>query len=334
MIHAFITALESWPEGSAQRRLAETEDVLWYHLVNALPIPASTRKMTLPNGEEQAADRPNRGAAIAFANRAQALLLAGKPQKALQSARRAVKASPAYLKAHHREMKALEALGLSEEAAEVRREMSEYEMLRASSMQEGLALVAVGWIDWIRAKMIYLPVRFAEAAQALADVLPEGERRVECRASIVPFQRGQGLMLSLVEGPEQRRLDCLDFYMVDTEHGELADMPPDGHASEQALRYTPHLIGKFIEELEDYGLTTVSVMCGQGLTEHVRQVEQELKQGSRPERGDEFGIRPMPGLVVYRASSTAASEDSGVQPPAFDFSPGAMAAAAARMGLT
>ena len=95
----------------------------------------------------------------------------------------------------------------------------------------------------------------------------------------------------------------------------------------------PKLIGKFIEEVGEYELVTVSVMCGQGLTEHVQLVDQQLKQGSVSQNGKDFYIRPMAGLVVSPASSTAASEDSGVPPPAFDFSEGAMAAAAARMGV-
>ena len=114
----------------------------------------------------------------------------------------------------------------------------------------------------------------------------------------------------------------------------MADAPPDRHASERALATVPHLIGKLIEELEEVaGLTTMSVMCGQGLTEHVQLIDQKLTQGSREERGDEDGVRPMPGLVVFRASSTGASEDSGVPCPAFDFSPDTMRANAARMGL-
>ena len=81
------------------------------------------------------------------------------------------------------------------------------------------------------------------------------------------------------------------------------------------------------------GLKTVSVMCGQGLTQHAALLEAKLKQGSRDVFGEESGIRPIEGLVVFRASSTGASEESGVAPPEFDFDPGVMAASAARMGL-
>ena len=46
----------------------------------------------------------------------------------------------------------------------MRQEMSKYEMTRASPMQEGLALVDVGWIDWVRAKMMHMAARFAVVA--------------------------------------------------------------------------------------------------------------------------------------------------------------------------
>ena len=67
--------------------------------------------------------------------------------------------------------------------------------------------------------------------------------------------------------------------------------------------------------------------------ETVTLLEAKLKQGSRDVFGEESGIRPIEGLVVFRASSTGASEESGVAPPEFDFDPGVMAASAARMGL-
>ena len=110
-LNAFIEALDSWPEGSAQRRLVDTDDILWEHVVAQLPMPLLPRKMQLPNQEEEEAEHPNVGAAIAWANRAQAFLAAGKPEAALDSAKKAAEANPAYLKAHYREMKALEAIG-------------------------------------------------------------------------------------------------------------------------------------------------------------------------------------------------------------------------------
>ena len=85
-----------------------------------------------------------------------------------------------------------------------------------------------------------------------------------------------------------------------------------------ALKYAPHVVGKCIVELEAWGLKTVSVMCGQGLTQHVALLDAGLKQGTKDVFGEENGIRPLEGLIVFRASSTGASEGSGVEPPLFD----------------
>ena len=90
-------------------------------------------------------------------------------------------------------MKAHETLGLWRRrrgCARRRKETSKYEMTRASPMQEGLALVDVGWIDWVRAKMMYMAARFAVAAKAMADLLPcpraSGESSVAPRS--FPFR--------------------------------------------------------------------------------------------------------------------------------------------------
>ena len=53
--------------------------------------------MKLPNGTTLVAKYPNKGAAIAWSNHAQALLLAGDAEAALVSARKATEADPEYL---------------------------------------------------------------------------------------------------------------------------------------------------------------------------------------------------------------------------------------------
>ena len=283
--------------------------------------------MQLPDGGSWTAKFPNKGAAVAWANRAQALLLAGAPDRALRSARRATDANPEYLKGHHRVVKALEALGRREAAAELRQQIREYPLARSMYPAESLALLHAGWIDWVRASMIYGPTRFRAAAEHVAAALQEGERkRVEVRASLVPFQGGQCLMLTLVYGLSDE-VQCMDFQMVDNRNADICDRPPNGHASPKALEHAPMRIGVFIEELADYGLAAVAVMCGQGLTEHVALVERQLKQGC-----PQGMPPPFEGLVVYAAASTAASEDSGVAPPLLS-SPAAMAATMARLGL-
>jgi len=140
-IHAFISALEAWPEGSAQRQFVENEDLLWTSLVERLPVQHTQRDMQLPDGGSWTAKFPNKGAAVAWANRAQALLLAGAPDRALRSARRAADANPEYLKGHHRVVKALEALGRREAAAELRQQIREYPLARSMYPAESLALL-------------------------------------------------------------------------------------------------------------------------------------------------------------------------------------------------
>ena len=70
---------------------------------------------------------------------------------------------------------------------------------------------------------------------------------------------------------------AVDVQMVDTDNADIADQPPHGHASAQALEYAPIVIGKYIHELASWELQTVAVMCGQGLVEHVDYIDQKLK---------------------------------------------------------
>ena len=91
MIHAFIQSLESWPEGSAQQRLAATRDVLWDNLINTLPMPPMDREMEA-GGEVLSAAHPNKGAGIAFANRAQPSSPPASPAR--RSRARAVRPPP------------------------------------------------------------------------------------------------------------------------------------------------------------------------------------------------------------------------------------------------
>merc|ERR1711957_788377 len=52
IIDAFISALESWPAGSAHSILAENNDVVWANIVPKLPIPPLPRTMDVPDGGE------------------------------------------------------------------------------------------------------------------------------------------------------------------------------------------------------------------------------------------------------------------------------------------
>lgn len=340
LVDAFISALETWPAESAQRKLFDNHDLLWFSVVPKLPISRYSADRTIPtaNGTDLVGKYPNKSVAIAWANCAQALLADGKPQDALESARQATEANPEYLKGHHREMKALEALGRTAEAKKIAEEMRDFSLARSTYPAESLALLQVGWIGWERAQLIYNPTRFSEAAKQVASELTadlemfgQVEMKVEARASIVPFQGGQCLMLSLVygNGMETREVQCMDFYMVDHQHAEIADRPPNGHASPQALTHAPMRIGVFIEELKAYDLVTVAVMCGQGLTQHVDLIKEKLETGCR------HGMHPpMNGIIVYAAESTAASEAIGTYAPLDDIGrAAAMEAMMARLDM-
>ena len=94
--------------------------VAYMHNVSpALPQPNLTT-----TGYQVQVQEPNKAASIAWANRSFALLCVENRTRAdleesLECAERATKLNPEYVKGHHRKMKALEALGRKEEAAEI-----------------------------------------------------------------------------------------------------------------------------------------------------------------------------------------------------------------------
>ena len=303
-LRALVEALETWPEGSPQRALADNGDLVCQSILSHLSVPPDEQVMKLADGTPLIAQFPNKGAAIAWSNHAQTLMVAGDVEGALVSARKATRADPSYVKGHHREMKALERLGRREEASRVQQAIRNYERARETFPAESIALLGVGWIGWHDASMVYNPARFHQAAEHVAAQLVPPRwptKKVEVRASIVPFQGGQALMLTLLYGMRST-VECMDFIMLDDKNGDLADMPPNGHASAQTLAHAPMRIGVFIEDLAQWSLRTVAVMCGQGLVEHAEHVEEKLKEGHG-------GMHPPihPDVVVYPAESTAAA---------------------------
>ena len=326
-VAALVAALEEYPEESPQRMVVENEDLFLTSICGHLSIQKTREEVELKNGSMLKAEYPNKAAAVAWANRAQALLMAGVPERALRSARRATEANPEYLKGHHRVMKALEALGQRKEAVKVKKQMEEYPLVRAMYPSESQALLHCGWIEWERAQIVYSPLRFRAAAEHVAASMTSEVKRVEVRASLVPFQGGQCLMLSIVYGFHSE-VQSMDYIMVDAKNAHICDRPPNGIASPKALQYAPMRIGVFIGDLAAHGLTVVAVMCGQGLTDHVTLVEERLRQGC------ENGMHPpYDDLIVYAAHSTAASEDAGIAfgSGSADWS-GSMRAMMARLG--
>ena len=348
-VNAFFDALHEAPAHTAQRQFFDIEPLIG-QVLKYLPH-AYSRKSAL-DGKTYAA--PNNNAAVCLANLSAAWLLDGEPNKALRAAKKATKADPGYLKAHRRELNALQALHRRQAMAmrelksrpvapprqanldagakllaryakaiqEKRDELADYEQARAAYPTEALALLTAGWIDYERAACIYGPVRFMACLESLTG--PDGPlknwKKVEARASLVPFQGGQVLMLSLcytVVNGMDNVINCLDWIMVDESNGDLADKPPQGVASEKSLQYAPMRINMYVEELTERGLEVVSVMLGQGLTDQVDLIDKTLREGSPI-----MEVKTFDDVLVYHAASTAASEDNGVpmnpDPRSFD----------------
>jgi hypothetical protein len=314
MINAFTEALETWPENSPQRALAELDDIIVDKvLAEHLFVGLGEERFDFPehhqandDGErEWRCKKPNRAAAIALANRAQAFLLAGLPRRALSNAERATAADPSYVKAHHRVQRALEELGDKEGARRKAEEIHDYTVCRKFLPTENQALLTAGWIDWPAYSLVWSPGRTEAILTHLVEELEESERRIEVRVSLVPFQGGQGMMLSLVYGPtssfKMGNILAAAFIMTDADNGEMADRPPNGHASQRTLTHAPPLIHNFIEKVERRGLSVKTVMVGQGLFDHHALVRERL-------------VAEGHGAFVYQADSTAASEDAGIPP--------------------
>ena len=303
VMQALFDALQTWPEESAPDRVVHTVELTTEILSFLAPDKPLERSLDVGNGKTMKAKYPNKGAGIAWSNHAAACLGAGDAQEALESARKATEADPSFVRAHRREMKALRQLGRRDEAKEIEDEIRDYEKLAAGYPSESLALIQVGWITLERARLVYCPPRFAAAAERVVEAMADDDvKKVEARASLVPYCGGQLLMMSLVFGsvPIGREITCMEWSVVDTEGGDVVDQPPQGHASPKALERAPARIGCFVRDLALHGLTAVSVMLGQGLTQHVEHVEAKLREGFP-------GVHePYADIVVFHASTTNA----------------------------
>ena len=331
-INGFFDALNAWPAHTAHRQFFDIEPLVGQVFKF---LPRTFSRVSPIDRKTYAA--PNNGAAVCAANMSAAWLLDGRPKEALRAAKKATKADPSYLKAHRRELNALQALQRSQPKRvpdrklfeqyskaiqEKRDELADYEQARAAYPTEALSLLTAGWLDYERAACIYGPVRFMACLEALTS--PDGPlaafKKCEARASLVPFQGGQVLMLSLCHthaNGMDNVINCLDWIMVDEANGDLADKPPQGVASEKSLHYAPMRINMYVEELTERGLEVVSVMLGQGLTDQVDLIDKTLREGSSI-----MQVKTFDDILVYHAASTAASEDNGVpmnpDPRSFD----------------
>ena len=348
-VNAFFDALHEAPAHTARRQFFDIEPLVGQVLKY---LPHAYSRVSPMDDKTYAA--PNNPAAICSANLSAAWLLDGEPKKALEHAKRATRMDPGYIKAHRRELNALQALHRRQAVAlrelksrpelkdkatprnleamrkqlarfataikEKNEELADYEQARAAYPTEALALLTAGWLDHEQASFVYGPVRFVECVTWLRDGPLKKWKKCEVRASLVPFQGGQVLMLSLcytVANGMDNVINCLDWIMVDEANGDLADKPPQGVASEKSLQYAPMRINMYVEELTERGLEVVSVMLGQGLTDQVNLIDKTLREGSPI-----MEVKTFDDILVYHAASTAASEDNGVpmnpDPRSFD----------------
>jgi len=77
---------------------------------------------------------------------------------------------------------------------------------------------------------------------------------------------------------DEVKIEAFDFAMVDHQNADMADAPPNGHASAQALRLAPEKIDAIIEMLQRSGLAVSALMCGQGLKQHTNAINRRLSE--------------------------------------------------------
>lgn len=76
-------------------------------------------------------------------------------------------------------------------------DLRDWETAQRAYPTEDLALLTAGFTDYERSTFIYGPIRFRACLEWLRGGPLKCHTRCEARASLVPFQKGQVLMLSL-----------------------------------------------------------------------------------------------------------------------------------------
>ena len=185
-VKAWFDVLQAAPAHTAQRQVFDIEPLVGQVLKY---LPRSFSRKSPLDGKPYGA--PNNAAAVCSANISAAWLLEGEPENARKEARFARRTDPSYLKAHRRELAALQALHrrqatvirelkeghvypdrrqamrkvLAKYATAIKEkneELADYEQARAAYPTEALALLTAGWIGHELASFVYGPVRFLE----------------------------------------------------------------------------------------------------------------------------------------------------------------------------
>ena len=120
--------------------------------------------------------------------------------------------------------------------------------------------------------------------------------------SFFDMQGGQALMTIVIGGPfGEVKVEGFTFAIVDSQNGDIADAPPNGHASAQALTLAPEQIDATVHRLQRSGLVVAAVMCGQGLKQHSAAIHRRLAdlQLAREPAGAQVSCAPN-NACIYR----------------------------------
>ena len=293
----FFEVLEGLPDASPGRRISNIPEIrenIFRHLFRCLDgmVPPQPVQMPPPlaarraeEGKDTFLKFPNMAAAICWSNRAQALLQLGDAEGALRDAQKATRCAPEYVKGHHREWRALQALGRLKEAAEKKAELDDYEVAKHMYPNREIALLSAGWISWEEQTLIYTPTRQLELMAHIVEQRPSG-KKISIRASMVPFQGGQALLLCLDYFPTRNiegntgwcSVDGYDLTMCDNENDHMVEELPNGNPSERTFKYAPRLIANAIKAIQDRtGLKVDEVTAGQALLEMIPIIQSVLR---------------------------------------------------------
>lgn len=305
-LKAFTQALESRANSASQ--LIPNEIIL-HEIFSFLPsIPANSvilNEDDIEGKKPMTLKKPNKPAAIALANRSAAKMAEKNFNGALKDGLRAAKLCPEYVKAHHRILKAYQALGDNDNAKDKSEEIKDFEATINLFPFQALPLLCAGWITWEEALVIYLPANRKEAARRIIASLGPTKKTIGITCSLVPFQGGQHLLIGAryTVGGEicQRKIDCIDFGICDNENEEMLNELPHGRASEISVSRVLNYVSQCIVCFKKlYGLEIVHVLACQGLVEVVNQIKLRLVE-------DGLGH-----VTVTRSVSTRVSEDAGI----------------------
>lgn len=229
---------------------------------------------------------------------------------ACRDAANARKACPTYVKSHHLYMKALKIIGNTYKYNNVKNQIESYSSLLAvKHLTEGIAAFMLGWIELVDLEFVYTKLRCNEAIRQIKALSVQHDAtkvpRVSVQASMVPLAGGQFLSISL--DFRTVRLQNITFNTVvlsvlDSEHGNDLELPPNGLPTEMALTNAMKDIKEFFENMKEEEFNVMALILGQGLVGRQEQVRQVLRES------EVFEEKDVDGLYIYNSALTWAAE--------------------------